>query len=122
MKILLSLIFTFVLSVAGYGQTTDCTYKFDPPAQYVTAKAEVYLVTVTSQVGCVTFAKSDDSFLRITNDLTVPIDGKEIRTVLVTIEANTGAARVGTLTFGAQTYKIYQASADKSRKRVRILP
>jgi hypothetical protein len=123
MKILLSLIFTFVLSLAAYGQTTECTYTFAPPAQYVAAKSDTYGVNVRSQVGCSQTAQSNDSFLRITNrGLAGTVDGQWIRSILVAIEANTGAARTGTVTIGGQTYTFYQASADKSRKRVRILP
>ncbi len=84
-----------------------CTYTLNPTSSNPSGVAGSASVSVTANVGCSWTASSNASFLTIT----AGSSGNGNGTVTYSIAANSGSARVGTLTIGGQTFTVNQAGA-----------
>ncbi len=92
-------------TTANFAATLNCTYSLTPSSpQSVGAAASTLNVTVTTPAGCAWTAASNSAFLTVTGGTS----GNQTGTVNISIAANTGAARSGTLTIAGQTYTINQ--------------
>jgi hypothetical protein len=96
---------SFTVTQAAFG--TGCTFSFSPPSESFTAAGGSAGVTVNTQGGCDWTAASPDAWITITSGST----GTGSGTVSYTVAANPGAARVGTITVGGQTFTVNQGAA-----------
>lgn len=84
-----------------------CTYSIAPNALSPPAAGADASVAVTAPAGCTWTAVSQAQWIAITNGASGAGNG----TVTLTVEANGGAARVGTAAIAGQTYTVTQAAA-----------
>jgi len=97
---------TFTVNQAAATQT--CAVSINPTSQSVGAAGITGLsVTVTAPSGCSRPATSNATWITVTNGASGSGNG----TVTLTVAANTGAARTGTVTIGGQTFTVNQAAA-----------
>jgi hypothetical protein len=85
----------------------DCTYQIQNPAVTVPAAGGPGSLTVTSTASCSWIATTPTAWITITSGASGIGDGM----VRFTAQANTGAARSGTITVGGQTATITQPAA-----------
>ena len=96
---------TFTVNQAAATQT--CTVSINPTSQSVPAAGITGLsVTVTAPSGCSRPATSNATWITVTNGATGSGNG----TVTLNVAANTGAARIGTVTIGGQLFTVNQAA------------
>lgn len=82
-----------------------CTYNVTPPEQSVPASGGTPTFNVTTQAACAWTAASQVPWITIADDATSTGDGG----VMVTVAANSGAARTGTLLIAGRTVTVNQA-------------
>ncbi|MDQ3748130.1 MAG: hypothetical protein M3367_03805, partial [Acidobacteriota bacterium] len=87
-------------------QTVDCSYSISPNNAQLGAAGGNTTVNVTSPSGCMWTATSNASWISVTNGNT----GNGNGTVSLTVQANTGLARIGTVTIAGQIFTVTQAS------------
>jgi len=102
---------TSVLTIAGQPVTvsqtgTSCSYALQPTGLSATATGGANSVAVTAPAGCSWTASSNDAWLSISSGSSGSGNG----TVNYSVGANTGAARIGTLTIANQTFTVTQAA------------
>lgn len=100
------------LSVAGQSVTVSqsgasCTYALSPASLSVGATGGASSVGVSTSAGCTWTAVSNDAWIVVTGGASGSGNG----TVAVSVSANTGAARTGTLTIAGQSFVVSQAPA-----------
>lgn len=109
--------FSFTLTVTdangctgsrNYTLTASCVYDIAPRSQGFTAGGGTGSVSVTTAGGCSWQAVSNAAWIRITSG----IGGAGAGTVSFSVEANSGAARNGTLTIAGQTFTVMQGCID----------
>jgi hypothetical protein len=83
-----------------------CSYAVSPTTIAAGGSASTSTVTVTAGAGCGWTAVSNAAFIAVTSGGSGTGNG----TVTVSIDANTGAARSGTLTIAGQTVTVNQSS------------
>ncbi|HEX8194602.1 MAG TPA: FG-GAP-like repeat-containing protein [Pyrinomonadaceae bacterium] len=93
-------------------QQSGCTYTVSPTNLNVNAASSTGSITVTTSAGCTWTAASNSPWITITSGGTGTGNG----TVNFTAAANTGAARVGTITVAGQTVTINQPSPTNFNK------
>ncbi|MBS1811226.1 MAG: hypothetical protein JST84_23890 [Acidobacteria bacterium] len=86
--------------------TVNCLYSLSAVAQNFTASSGTSSVNVTTDTGCTWSASSNANWITVTAGSTGSGNG----TVNFTVAANTGPARVGTMTIADQTYTVNQSS------------
>lgn len=91
-------------SYAGSAPPQTCTFTVSPPVLNVTSTAQVGTADVTTQGGCAWTAASNDGWITITAGASGTGNG----TVVFDIAANTGIARLGTLTIAGSTVTVAQ--------------
>jgi Putative binding domain, N-terminal/Viral BACON domain len=97
---------TFTVNQSAATQT--CAVSINPTSQSVPATATTGLtVAVTAPSGCSRPATSNATWITVTNGATGSGNG----TVTLNVAANTGGARMGTVTIGSQTFTVNQAGA-----------
>ncbi|HVG72965.1 MAG TPA: BACON domain-containing carbohydrate-binding protein [Vicinamibacterales bacterium] len=97
---------TFTVNQSAATQT--CAVSINPTSQSVPATATTGLtVAVTAPGGCSRPATSNATWITVTNGATGSGNG----TVTLNVAANTGGARMGTVTIGSQTFTVNQAGA-----------
>jgi all-beta uncharacterized protein/BACON domain-containing protein len=84
-----------------------CTFSLAPTSQSVGVLGGTATVAVTTTATCSWSATTGDAWIAITGGASGTGNGK----VALTIAANLGAARTGTVTIGGQTFTVNQASA-----------
>lgn len=102
---------TGTISVAGQtftvNQASGCTVSINPSSQSIGAPGgSGVTINVTSQAGCGWTATTTDTWITITTGES----GIGPGTVTYTVANNTGAARVGTINVGGQTFTVNQAA------------
>lgn len=85
-------------------QIQSCIYAINPVSQSFLASGGTGSVTVNSDPGCPWTAVSNDSFITINSGAS----GTGTGTVGYTVAANSGAARVGTMTIAGQSFTVTQ--------------
>ncbi|MEO7192392.1 MAG: BACON domain-containing carbohydrate-binding protein [Vicinamibacterales bacterium] len=102
------------LIVAGQTVTVDqagtCSVSIAPAAQSVGGGGGTTATAVSTPRGCSWAAVSNASWLSITSGA----NGSGVGSVVVAVQANTGAARSGTISVGGQTFTVNQDSAESS--------
>jgi len=92
------------LSKAPIGQATSCTYSISPSSGSFTFIGETSSVSVTaSTASCAWTATESLDWVSLS-----PTSGTGSESVTITADANTGAARNGSITIAGQTYTISQ--------------
>ncbi len=101
---------TGTLTIAGQAftvtQATGCTYAIAPPSQSIGATGGGASVDVTTAAGCAWTATSTVPWITISSGQS----GTSSGSVGLTVAANTGAARSGTVTIAGQTATVNQAA------------
>jgi CSLREA domain-containing protein len=87
----------------------SCIYTITPTTLNFTSSGGVGSFTLTTQPGCAFTTVSSNDFIRIDYGAS----GTASSVVYFSVQANTGAARTGTITIGGQTFTVNQ-SADCS--------
>ena len=95
---------TFTVNQAA--GTVPCTYSIAPTSQNVDANANAGTVAVTAGAGCTWTAASNAPFIAVT----AGASGSGNGSVGLSVTANTGAARSGTVTIAGQTFTVNQAA------------
>ena len=90
----------------GPGPSPTCTYDVSPTRRTVSSAGEQVSVDVTTQPGCAWRATSNASWLAITSGAT----GSGTGSVRVTVAANSGSGRTGTITLADRTVTFEQAA------------
>lgn len=111
-----SLVSISVLINQSADQTTNCSFSLSAPSASLAAGNVTGSVSVVSGSGCSWTAVSNAAWITVTGGSAGSANG----TVSFSVEANTSAARTGTIIIGGQTFTVTQA-AVKSRKRVRFI-
>ena len=99
---------------ADFNATSNCSYALSALQPSVSAAGGFFNFNITTNAGCAWEAKTKSTGFTVTTPLSFGSG-----TISYFVEANTGAARTGTITVAGQTFTISQA-AGKSRKRVRF--
>lgn len=94
-------------TITQAGGTVPCSYSIAPTSQSVPVAGGTGTVNVTAPAGCAWTALSQAAWITVTAGATGSGNG----TVTLTIAANTGFARAGTVTIAGQTYLVSQAAA-----------
>ncbi|HEX8287026.1 MAG TPA: BACON domain-containing carbohydrate-binding protein, partial [Pyrinomonadaceae bacterium] len=101
---------TGTVTIAGQtftvNQLSGCTYILSPPNTNVPASGANGSFNVTSGNGCSWTATSNVSWISVTSNS----NGSGNGTVSFSVRANTGIARVGTITVGDQLFTVSQAN------------
>jgi hypothetical protein len=99
---------TQTFSVTQAAGAPPCSYSISPTSQNVDANANTSTVAVTTTAGCewTATAASGAPWLTVTSGASGTGNGS----VGVSIAANTGAARSGTVTVAGQTFTVNQAA------------
>jgi hypothetical protein len=84
-----------------------CTFSLSPTSQSIGVLGGTATVAVTTTATCSWSATTADTWIAITSGASGTGNGK----VALTIAANLGAARTGTVTIGGQAFTVNQASA-----------
>jgi hypothetical protein len=95
---------TFTVNQAAF--VAPCTYSIAPTSQNVDAAASTTSVTVTTTAACSWTAASGAPFITVTSGASGTGNGS----VGLSIAANTGAARSGTVSIAGQTFTVNQAA------------
>ena len=106
---------TGTISVNGQTHTVNqsgsCALSINPSSQSAPSGGGAATpIAVTTAAGCAWTATTTDSWITISN----PASGSGNGTVNFSVSANTGAARTGTITIGAQTHTVNQAGSCAS--------
>jgi Putative binding domain, N-terminal/Viral BACON domain len=97
---------TQTFSVTQAAGAPPCSYSISPTSQNVDANANTSTVAVTTTTGCAWTAASGAPWLTVTSGAS----GTGSGSVGVSIAANTGAARSGTVTIAGETFTVNQAA------------
>ena len=97
------LTFSVTQAAAGPG----CSFSISPTTQSIGVLGGTATVAVTTSATCSWSATTADTWIAITSGASGTGNGK----VALTIAANLGAARTGTVTIGGQAFTVNQASA-----------
>ena len=97
---------TFTVTQDAAAAPPPCTYSISPQSQNVNANANTGSVAVTTGSACAWTAASNAAWLSITSGAAGTGNGS----VGVSVAANTGSARSGTLTIAGQTFTVNQAA------------
>ena len=97
---------TQTFSVTQAAGAATCAYSIAPTSQNVDANANTSTVAVTTTAGCAWTAVSGAPWLTVTSGASGTGNGS----VGLSIAANTGAARSGTVTIAGQTFTVNQAA------------
>jgi hypothetical protein len=95
---------TFTLTQAAF--VAPCSYSIAPTSQNVDASASTPTVAVTTAAGCSWTAVSGVPWITVTSGASGTGNGS----VGLSVAANTGAARTGTVTIAGQTFTVNQAA------------
>jgi hypothetical protein len=95
---------TFTVNQAA--GATPCTYTIAPTSQSVDANANTGTVTVTAAAGCTWTATSGATWITVTSGAAGTGNGS----VGFSVAANSGAARMGTITIAGQVFTVNQAA------------
>ena len=95
---------TFSVTQAAF--VAPCSYSISPTTQDVDANASTAAVAVTTTTGCAWTAASGVPWITVTSGASGTGNGS----VGLSIAANTGAARSGTVTIAGQTFTVNQAA------------
>lgn len=103
------------VTVAGQAVTIQqaglsCSYELSPASLSIDAGGGSSTVTISAPAGCAWTAASQDGWLTITG----PSSGTGSGSVTVSVAANTGGARTGTLTIAGRAFVVSQAGAAAS--------
>lgn len=91
------------------GDAAPCSYALEPTGNSVSAAARAATAAVTTGPACAWSATSHVSWITVT-----PGAGTGSGTVRYSVAANSGPARIGTLTIGGQTLTVSQAASPLS--------
>jgi hypothetical protein len=94
---------------------SGCSYVLSGVQPQVLAYSGIYSFNITTNNGCPWEAKTKSTGFTIASPLSYGTG-----TISYFVEANSGAARTGTITVAGQTFTVNQ-SGSKSRKRIRII-
>jgi hypothetical protein len=97
---------TQTFSVTQAAGAAPCSYSISPTSQNVDANANTSTVTVTTTAACAWTAASTAPWITVTSGASGAGNGS----VGLSIAANTGAARNGTVTIAGQTFTVNQAA------------
>lgn len=102
---------TGVISIAGRAFTVTqaaatCTYALGSPAAAVAAPGGTGTVTVSTGTSCAWTAVSNTTWITVTSGASGTGNGA----VAFSVAANTGGARMGTITIAGQTFTVTQAA------------
>ena len=97
---------TQTFSVTQAAGAAPCSYSISPTSQDVDANANTATVTVTTTAACAWTAASAAPWITVTSGASGAGNGS----VGLSIAANTGAARNGTVTIAGQTFTVNQAA------------
>jgi len=97
---------TQTFSVTQAAGAAPCSYSISPTSQNVDANANTSTVTVTTTAACAWTAASAAPWITVTSGASGTGNGS----VGLSIAANTGAARNGTVTIAGQTFTVNQAA------------
>jgi len=97
---------TQTFSVTQAAGAAPCSYSISPPSQNVDANANTTTVAVTTTAACAWTAASAAPWITVTSGASGTGSGP----VGLSIAANTGAARSGTVTIAGQTFTVNQAA------------
>jgi Putative binding domain, N-terminal len=100
------MIATQTFSVTQAAGAAPCSYSISPTSQGVDANANTSTVTVTTTAACAWTAASAAPWITVTSGASGTGNGS----VGLSIAANTGAARNGTVTIAGQTFTVNQAA------------
>ena len=95
---------TFTVNQAAF--VAPCTYSIAPTSQSVDASAQTASVAVTTSAACAWTATSGAPWITVTSGAS----GTGSGSVSLSIAANTGGARSGTVTIAGQTFTVNQAA------------
>ena len=95
---------TFSVTQAAF--VAPCAYSISPPSQNVDANAGTSTVAVTTTAACAWTSVSAAPWITVTSGASGTGNGS----VGMSIAANTGAARAGTVTIAGQTFTVNQAA------------
>lgn len=95
---------TFTVTQAAF--VAPCSYSIAPTSQNVDASASTPTVAVTTAAGCSWTAVSGAPWITVTSGASGTGNGS----VGLSVAANTGAARTGTVTIAGQTFTVNQAA------------
>ena len=96
-------------TVTQAGVSAPCAFAIEPTNQSIAAGGGSATVNVTTAAGCSWTAASQSQWITVTNGAS----GNGNGAVALTIAANSGAARTGTVTIAGQTYSVNQAEAPR---------
>ena len=96
-------------TVTQAGVSAPCAFAIAPTNQSIAAGGGSATVTVTTAAGCSWTAVSQSQWITVTNGAS----GNGNGAVALTIAANGGAARTGTVTIAGLTYSVNQAEAPR---------
>ena len=97
---------TQTFSVTQAAGAAPCSYSISPTSRDVDANANISTVTVTTTAACAWTAASVAPWITVTSGASGAGNGS----VGLSIAANTGAARSGTVTIAGQTFTVNQAA------------
>ncbi len=100
--------------------TTGCTYSISPTAQSFGGTAGSGTATVTASPGCAWAAVSDVAWISIASP--AGGNGVGVGSVTYNVQANTGAARSGTLTIAGRGLTVNQQGANSRPSVVSVTP
>jgi uncharacterized delta-60 repeat protein len=90
-----------------------CLYSISPTSLTIGAGGGAgNTISVTAQAGCAYTAASNNSFITITSGASGSGNG----TVIFAVAANSGAARIGTITVAGRTFTVNQAASPTFRR------
>ncbi|MEO8376233.1 MAG: BACON domain-containing protein [Candidatus Sumerlaeota bacterium] len=104
---------TFIVTQDG---TDSCTFTLTPAEVTFSGAGGPGSVQMTATTGCVWTAVSDQPWLTITSagaDSTAPFEGTGSATISYIVAANSGLARVGTITAGGETHTVRQFGSNE---------
>lgn len=96
----------------------NCTFSLSPSSQSVSGAGGTGSVNIVTTSGCGWYAASNSGFISITS----AVSGSGSGSVSYTVEANSGAARTGTLSIAGQTYTVNQGAAGTTTTPLTISP
>ena len=94
------------IDIGAYELNLVCTNSINPTSQQFTAGGGNITVNVANPAGCTWTASSNASWITVTSGSSGSGNG----TVALSVQANTGSARTGTVTIAGQTFTVNQAS------------
>ncbi len=94
------------MDIGAFESATTCDFTINPISQQISSSGGNITVNITGATGCSRTANSNFDWISFTGGST----GNGNGTVTLSVQANTGAARVGTVTIAGQTFVVNQSS------------